>query len=150
MTTTVIYNESAQPVKERKLRSVPPAAKVEHAAICAVDGEPWPCRHTVRQANFRMSQYYSVFCLACGKPRNAWCSLSIESDLNGQAVYFHARKRCSQKAVEWWNENVKPHTGEDLLVKRYGEVEITIGGEYIDDLTRYLAMRNKLKIAEQA
>ena len=145
--TTVIYNQPTQLVKNQKLRSVPLAAKVEHGAICSVDGEPWPCRHYLRQANFEMAQYHSVFCQACGKRRNAWCSLSIERDLQGHAIYFHARKKCAAKAVAWWNENIKPHTGEDLLVKRYGEVEITIGGESISDLTRYLALRTGLKRA---
>lgn len=148
MTTTVIYDSPTERPKQRSLRTVPPIVKVEHVAICSIDGEPWPCRHYLRAANFRMAQYHSVFCSACGKRRNAWCSLSIERDLNGQAIYFHARKKCSAKAVKWWNENIKPHTGEDLLVKRYGEVEITIGGESIDDLTRYLARRKKLAAVE--
>lgn len=147
MGTTVIYDAPTETPKNRNLRTVPPVAKIEHEAVCSVDGEPWPCRHTIRESNFRMAQYHSVFCLACGKQRNAWASLSIERDLNGQAVYFHARKRCSQKAVEWWNTNVKPHTGEDLLIKRYGEVEITIGGQSIEDLTRYLSLHSGLKVA---
>lgn len=145
---TVIYDDTKQRPKNLALRSVPPTSAVEHQAICSVDGEPWPCRHTVRESNFQMAQYHSVFCSACGKRRNAWSSLSIERDLSGQAVYFHARKRCSLKAVEYWNANIKPVTGEDLLVKRYGDVEIVIGGEWIEDLTRYLARCKKLKAVE--
>lgn len=126
------------------LRAVPPQSKAEHKAVCSIDGEPWPCRYEQREGNFRIAQYHSVFCSACGKQRNAWASLDVEADLSGHRVYFHARKRCSLKATEWWDANIKPHTGEDLFVTMLNGV--TIGGRSIGDLTRYLGIKAKPKL----
>ena len=125
------------------LVAVPKQSIVEHKPVCSIDGEPWPCFHTQKETHYRMTQHYSVLCVACGKLRNAWASLDIESDLENRHIYFHARKPCAAKAKIWWDENIKPHTGEDLFISILSGV--TIGGQWIGDLTRHLAARTKMK-----
>src|SRR5882672_5318840 len=95
-------------VKQSLLAIIPSEPEVEHSAICSIDGEPWPCAHRAREGRIAMIRYIRVVCLACGKPRNAFTSLSIGEGFDGQPVYFHWRKRCRPVAEQWWNENVKP------------------------------------------
>jgi hypothetical protein len=120
------------------LQIVPPQTEreVEHKPVCSIDGEPWPCAHNQREAHFAAVQRYSVLCLACGKSRNACVSLEIRKGLDGRTVYFHYRKRCRPKARDWWDENVRPHTGEPFREC-----------QWIDDLARYIAARNPLQVA---
>ncbi len=118
------------------LRLVTPKPKVEHKPICSVDKQPWPCAHHQAEAYQRRASYFSVLCLACGKPRNAWASLSIDDDGHGRAIYFHARLRCRPKAKAWWEEHVTPHTGESFD-KVYG-----FG---ISHLGKYISGRGTLK-----
>lgn len=117
----------------------PPKPKVKHYPICGTCRAPWPCPHYQEQGRFRAHQYYSTLCLGCGKPRNAWASLDIERDLAGRRVYFHARKKCSAKAKEWWDKNVKPHIDEEYHDNRYNDV--VIGGLHIGDLRRHIHFR---------
>jgi hypothetical protein len=70
--------------------------------------------------------------MACGKFRNAFTSLDIQRGQDGRAIYFHARKRCRPAAQKWWEENVRPHTGESFR-----------DGQWIDDLARYIGARLK-------
>lgn len=111
------------------LRIVPPVSAVEHRAVCSVDGESWPCKHH-RQAMAVQGLWRFVICSACGQRRNYWTALSIDRGLDGRAIYFHDRKRCRPKAEKWWNENVRPITGESFH-----------SGQSIADLQRYLAAR---------
>lgn len=126
---------------------VPKTSEVEHKPICSVCSEPWPCTHIKEEGRFRTHQHYSVMCLACGKPRNGWTSLSIERGFDGRAVYFHARKKCAMKAALWWDEHVKPLVGEEAVCRTY-EFMPGFFGQTIQDLTRYVALRSKPKAVE--
>jgi len=65
------------------LYEVPKRDEPKHAAVCSIDGEPWPCVHEQRAANRYWRRYHSVRCLACGKPGNAGGALSIEQGFDG-------------------------------------------------------------------
>lgn len=130
--TRITIYETPRTVKPRALRVVPSPSQVAHEAVCSIDGEPWPCRHFLRRANFAYSQRYSVRCKACGQLRNEWHSLEIEAAFDGQAVYFHARKRCRPAAERWWNENVLP-----LINEPFREWQT------IDNLLRYVGARQR-------
>lgn len=121
------------------LYEVPKPTDPEHAAICSVDGKPWPCIHAQRETYFAFSQWYNVLCLACGKPQTAYTALRIDRGLDGKAIYFHDRVRCRPAAERWWNENVLPLTGEPYLK-----------GQNIVDLLRYVGGRSRPHVATQA
>lgn len=120
------------------LHAVPDIAEVEHKGICSVDGEPWPCLHSRRETHFEFSRWYNALCLACGKQASAWTVLTIDRDLEGRRIYFHDRKRCRPAAEKWWNEHVKPITGENFRPH-----------QSITDLHRYVGARMKPQIVSK-
>lgn len=105
----------------------------EHTPVCSIDGEPWPCRHNRSETHRAFVERSSILCFACGKPRKAYGSLTVEKALDGRLIYFHHRQACRPKAKEWWDANVLPHTGEAFRE-----------GQWIDDLARYIGARHKL------
>jgi hypothetical protein len=110
----------------------PTDAEPEHKPICSIDGEAWPCAHNRAESHKAYIARWSILCVACGKRRNSWGALVVEDAGDGRFVYFHARKRCIEKAQTWWDENVKPYTGE-----RFQE------GLWVGDLPRYIGLRCK-------
>lgn len=115
----------------------PEPAGPEHRPVCCVCGEAWPCRHHQQQSHQAMVQRQSVRCYACGKLRNARCSLTVVADAEGRTIYFHARKRCCEQAQVWWEKHVR-----SVISKPF------IHGLWIDDLPAYLGRHAQLKPVE--